>query len=38
MPPERQDAFVDAVAAGLGPHPVVDYVRLNILATRGPGR
>ncbi|MDB5113945.1 MAG: putative Trans-aconitate 2-methyltransferase [Chloroflexi bacterium] len=39
MPPERHDAFVQAVAARLGPHPVVDYVRLNILATRGsPGR
>jgi trans-aconitate 2-methyltransferase len=35
MPPERHDAFVDAVAASLGPHPVVDYVRLNMLATRG---
>jgi trans-aconitate 2-methyltransferase len=39
MPAERHDAFLDAVAARLGPHPVVDYVRLNILATRagGPG-
>ncbi len=35
MPPEQHDAFVDAVASSLGPHPVVDYVRLNILATRG---
>jgi trans-aconitate 2-methyltransferase len=35
MPPERRDAFVESVAASLGPHPVVDYVRLNILATRG---
>lgn len=34
MPAERHDAFVDAVAATLGPQPVVDYVRLNILATR----
>ncbi len=35
MPPERHDAFIDAVAATLGPNPVIDYVRLNILATRG---
>ena len=34
MPPERHDTFVEAVAATLGPEPVVDYVRLNILATR----
>ncbi len=37
MPAEQQDAFVEAVAASLGPEPVVDYVRLNMLATRGPG-
>ena len=36
MPPERHDAFVRTVADSLGPQPVVDYVRLNILATRGP--
>jgi trans-aconitate 2-methyltransferase len=37
MPPERHDAFLAAVAARLGPSPVVDYVRLNILATRNGG-
>lgn len=36
MPPARRDAFVETVAAGLGPRPVLDYVRLNLLATRGP--
>jgi len=35
MPPEAHDDFVQAVAASLGPRPVIDYVRLNILATRG---
>ncbi|TMD06935.1 MAG: methyltransferase domain-containing protein [Chloroflexi bacterium] len=34
LPPERHDAFVEAVAESLGPHPVIDYVRLNMLATR----
>ena len=34
MPVERRDAFVAAVADGL-PAPEIDYVRLNILATRG---
>ncbi len=35
-PADRRDAFVDAVATNL-PKPVIDYVRLNILATaRGP--
>jgi trans-aconitate 2-methyltransferase len=33
LPAERRDAFVTAVAAGLTT-PVIDYVRLNILATR----
>ena len=33
LPADRRDAFVEAVAAGL-PTPVIDYVRLNILATR----
>ncbi len=37
---EDRDAFVERVAAGL-PAPLIDYVRLNILATRdgsvGPG-
>jgi trans-aconitate 2-methyltransferase len=35
LPPEGHDAFVTAVAESLGPNPVIDYVRLNILATRG---
>jgi trans-aconitate 2-methyltransferase len=35
LPGHRRDAFVEAVAAGL-PTPVIDYVRLNILAVRGP--
>ena len=34
LPPERHDAFVEAVAESLGPRPVIDYVRLNMLATR----
>ncbi len=34
LPPEEHDAFVHAVAAGLG-SPVIDYVRLNIVARRG---
>lgn len=33
LPAGRREAFVDAVAAGL-PEPVIDYVRLNMLATR----
>ena len=33
LPAERRNAFVEAVAAGL-PTPMIDYVRLNILATR----
>jgi trans-aconitate 2-methyltransferase len=34
LPPGRRDAFVDAVADGMGTLEI-DYVRLNILATRG---
>lgn len=34
LPADRRDAFVDAVAAGL-PDAMIDYVRLNIVATRG---
>ena len=34
LPAERRDAFVEAVATNL-PRPVIDYVRLNIVATRG---
>ncbi len=34
LPEDRRGAFVDAVAAGL-PDGVIDYVRLNIVATRG---
>jgi trans-aconitate 2-methyltransferase len=33
LPAERRDAFVDAVAANL-PAPAIDYVRVNIVATR----
>ena len=34
LPPEEHDAFVAAVAGGIG-EPLIDYVRLNILARRG---
>ena len=34
LPPEERDAFVHDVAERIG-EPVVDYVRLNVLATRG---
>jgi trans-aconitate 2-methyltransferase len=33
IPPEEHDAFVRAVATGLG-EPLIDYVRLNIVARR----
>ncbi len=33
LPPEEHDAFVAAVAAGVG-EPLIDYVRLNIVARR----
>jgi trans-aconitate 2-methyltransferase len=33
LPPDEHDAFVRAVAEGVG-EPVIDYVRLNILARR----
>jgi trans-aconitate 2-methyltransferase len=33
MPPEDHDAFVRAVATGVG-EPVIDYVRLNMVARR----
>jgi trans-aconitate 2-methyltransferase len=36
LPPDRRDPFVEAVAAGL-PSAVIDYVRLNIVATRAQG-
>jgi trans-aconitate 2-methyltransferase len=29
LPPELRNPFLDAVEAGLGPEPVLDYVRLN---------
>lgn len=38
MPAERRDPFVAEVAARLGPAPVADYVRLDVLATRGAQR
>jgi trans-aconitate 2-methyltransferase len=34
LPPEEHDAFVAAVAAGVG-EPLIDYVRLNVVARRG---
>ena len=33
LPPAEHDAFVAAVAAGVG-EPLIDYVRLNIVARR----
>ncbi|MET0603118.1 MAG: methyltransferase domain-containing protein [Baekduia sp.] len=33
LTPELQEAFLDAIVEGLGPEPVHDYVRLNIVAT-----
>jgi trans-aconitate 2-methyltransferase len=33
LAPELRDPFLDAVLEGLGPDPVHDYVRLNIVAT-----
>jgi trans-aconitate 2-methyltransferase len=33
MTPDERDAFVDAVAAELGPGGELDYVRLNLVAT-----
>ncbi len=33
LPPERREPFVKAVAAGM-PEPLLDYVRLNIVARR----
>ncbi len=33
LPPEDHDAFVRAVASGVG-EPVIDYVRLNVVARR----
>ena len=37
LAPVAREAFVDRVAGGL-PEPLIDYVRLNILATRGLDR
>ncbi len=34
LPPEEHEAFVAAVATGVG-EPLIDYVRLNIVARRG---
>jgi hypothetical protein len=36
LPPSERDAFVHAVAEGVG-EPVIDYVRLNIVARRSSG-
>ena len=36
LPPDLRDPFVDAVVAELGPEPVHDYVRLNLVARAGP--
>jgi trans-aconitate 2-methyltransferase len=35
LPQDARERFVDAVMARLGEAPVLDYVRLNIVATRG---
>ncbi len=35
LAPDEHEHFVDAVLLRLGEHPVLDYVRLNIVATRG---
>ncbi|HUR87192.1 MAG TPA: methyltransferase domain-containing protein [Solirubrobacteraceae bacterium] len=35
LDPSEHDRFLDAVMARLGEQPVLDYVRLNIVATRG---
>lgn len=37
LPPDEHDAFVRAVADGIG-EPVIDYVRLNIVARRALSR
>ncbi len=37
LPPEQRKAFVQCVAAGIDP-PVLDYVRLNVVARRGQAR
>jgi trans-aconitate 2-methyltransferase len=37
LPPERRREFVERVAAAM-PEPVIDYVRLNIVARREPDR
>ena len=37
LPPSEHDAFVRAVADGIG-EPVIDYVRLNIVARRSVRR
>jgi trans-aconitate 2-methyltransferase len=36
LPPGQRRPFAERVAAAL-PEPVIDYVRLNIIARRGPG-
>ena len=33
LPPERRDAFADAVLAAM-PEPAIEYVRLNLVAQR----
>jgi trans-aconitate 2-methyltransferase len=35
LQPGEREAFLDAVMGRLGESPVLDYVRLNIVATRG---
>jgi trans-aconitate 2-methyltransferase len=37
LPADLRDGFVDAVAVAMGPDPVHDYVRLNIVATASAG-
>jgi trans-aconitate 2-methyltransferase len=37
LAPDEHERFLDAVLLRLGARPVLDYVRLNIVATRGRG-
>jgi trans-aconitate 2-methyltransferase len=37
LAPDEHERFLDAVLLRLGERPVLDYVRLNIVATRGEG-
>jgi trans-aconitate 2-methyltransferase len=37
LPAAEHERFLDAVLARLGERPTLDYVRLNMVATRGAG-